>query len=263
MPWDSEQILGALYALDEAALPDDAIDLVTKDYRLARFPERLLSPTFPAAQVIWSRTTRPFDVVFDEVARIVQEWAVATVHWWVTDATRPIETESMLRSRGGSLSDSNQILARELDKGALRDPAFDVELVCDERTLQAALLVEARGWGRASLDEAGIARQYAETLDDLETWSGFQVVVFIGGEPAAIGRCTIHGNVARLWGAVTLPEFRGLGCYRAVLAARMRYAHAHGATIALTRGRTATSSPILLRSGFTSHGEERCYRVTI
>jgi hypothetical protein len=38
-------------------------------------------------------------------------------------------------------------------------------------------------------------------------------------------------------------------------------AAAHGATMAVTQGRTAASSPILRRLGFRSYGQERTYRL--
>jgi hypothetical protein len=45
----------------------------------------------------------------------------------------------------------------------------------------------------------------------------------------------------------------------AVLAERLRLARAHGATLALVKGRVETSGPILVRSGFAAYSEERCY----
>lgn len=172
----------------------------------------------------------------------------------------------MLRARGGELSDTFQILARELVSDILESQVSDavsVELLNDERTFEAASSIETKGWGLIQLDEAKRNRRFAETLDDLETWRGFQVVAFIDNEPASTGRCTLNGEIARLWGAVTPPEFRGRGCYRAVLCERLRYAKDHGATLALTRGRPSTSGPILERAEFTSHGEERCYRIAV
>ena len=67
------------------------------------------------------------------------------------------------------------------------------------------------------------------------------------------------GEVAQLWGAVTLREYRRRGAYRAVLAERLRLARVHGATLALVKGRVVASGPILLRAGFADYGEERCY----
>ena len=82
---------------------------------------------------------------------------------------------------------------------------------------------------------------------DLAAWSSFRVLASVRGEPAAVGGCTLRGEVAHLWGAVTLREYRRRGAYRAVLAERVRLAHVHGATLALAKGALETSGPILLR----------------
>ncbi len=48
-----------------------------------------------------------------------------------------------------------------------------------------------------------------------------------------------------------------------MLAERLRLARAHGAALALVKGRVETSSPILLRAGFADYGEERCYWLSV
>jgi hypothetical protein len=60
-----------------------------------------------------------------------------------------------------------------------------------------------------------------------------------------------------------IPEARGRGAYRAVLDARLRYAVDHAATMALVKGRVATSGPVLRRAGFMAYGQERSYRLTL
>jgi GNAT superfamily N-acetyltransferase len=77
--------------------------------------------------------------------------------------------------------------------------------------------------------------------------------------PVSVGGCALTGKVALLWGAITLPASRGHGSYRAVLTERLRLAREHGATLAIAKGRTLASGPILLRAGFTDYGEERCF----
>jgi hypothetical protein len=111
------------------------------------------------AQVVWSNTSRSLDIVFDEIASEIRGWGLHAVHWWVTSSTHPLDTEAYLLARGGVLSDSYQILARELGGDVAESVAPDgmsVELVRDERSLRAAILVETQGWGRAPSDKQAI-----------------------------------------------------------------------------------------------------------
>ena len=189
-------------------------------------------------------------------------WNRPGVAWWVSSATLPPDTEAALRAAGGKQIDAVRILARELngDDAGLAIPAdVSVELVADERTFRSASMVTVRGWGRKEPTGAALAREYAEVVRDLAAWSSFRVLASVRGEPAAVGGCTLRGEVAQLWGAVTLREYRRRGAYRAVLAERLRLAHARGVTLALVKGRVETSGPILLRSGFALYSEERCY----
>lgn len=264
--WSTETILETLASLDGAVVTDGVLEILTADYRLLRYPDWLLSPTLPAAQVIWSRTTRPLAEVFDEIALAARQWGLDAVHWWVTGATRPLDTETYLLARGGVLSDSIQILARELGADTahgVTSPDIQIERVCDERSLRAAMDVEVHGWGRSSLDEEELSRRLAEVLQNPDAASLFQFVAFIEGKPVSIGSCRIEGDVGRLYGAVTLPEFRLSGAYRAILSVRLRQLRDLGATIALTRGRPLTSGRILAKSGFTVQGEENCYRLKV
>lgn len=264
--WSTQAIRGALSSLDETALPDDFIDVRTREYRLLRYPERLLSPTLPAAQVVRSTTFRSLDTVFDEVASVIESWGLDELYWWVSNATRPLDTEAYLQARGGVLSDTYQILARELrDDTVGSDPSTEisVELVHDERSLRDAIGVETQGWGRSSPDEQEVGLRLSETLHNLETSTEFQFVAYVAGQPASTGYCKIAGEVGRLYGAVTIPEFRSRGCYRAVLSSRLRQAREFGATMAVTRGRPLTSGRILIKAGFTVHDQEHCYRLSM
>jgi hypothetical protein len=272
--WTAQRVLDAAAAME--FVPEGAIEVRTDDYRLVRHPDWALGPTVGAAQVTWSRTARPLGEVIDEVAARVRDWGLPGVAWWVSAASRPAGTEEALRARGAGLIDAMQVLARELgdDPGRPRVPSgIAVELVRDERTFRAASAVSVQGWGSVEPDEAEIARQLKEALEDLASWSSFRVVAFADNDPVSTGACTLFGGpaqnrpaqekIALLWGAITLLASRGHGSYRAVLAERLRLAREHGATLAMAKGRALASGPILLRSGFTDYGEERCFWLSI
>ena len=264
--WSTQEILEALASIDDETVPDDFVDVRTGEYRLIRYPQRFLSPTLPAAQIVWSNTSRPLSIVFDEVASEIESWGLDVIHWWVSSVTRPLDTEAYLRARGGVLSDSYQILARELVDAAVESSPREevsVELVRDQYSLRDAIAVETEGWGRSLPDEQSIGVRLSETLHNLETSNEFQFVAYLGGQPVSTGCCKITGEVGRLYGAVTLTGFRSRGCYQAVLSSRLRQARDFGATIAVTRGRPLTSGRILLKAGFTVHNLENCYRLSV
>ena len=259
-PWTPQRVLDAATVMEWQ--PEDAVEVRTDGYRLIRYPDWALDPSFPAAQVTRSRSGRPVGELIEEVLAYVRGWGLLGVAWWVSAASRPEDTEEQLRARGGTRIDAVQILARELteplpDLGVPAD--VSVQLVEDERAFLAASQITVRGWGRKEPDEASLAQDLAKAISDLATWTNFRVLASVAGAPACTGGATLNDELAQLWGAVTLPAFRRRGSYRAVLAERLRLARDHGAELALVKGRVETSGPILLRAGFTDYGEERCY----
>lgn len=86
-------------------------------------------------------------------------------------------------------------------------------------------------------------------------------LVWWGNQPIAAGALTVHGGVAVLGGAATVPSARGLGAQTVLLRHRLRMAEAAGCVAA-----TATAAPDspstrnLVRAGFTvvlRHGWRR------
>jgi len=80
-----------------------------------------------------------------------------------------------------------------------------------------------------------------------------------GWEDVATAGAEVAGETVRLWGAGTLPGHRGRGAYRTLVMERCRYALALGATLALAKANTASSSPILRAAGFRRVATERRY----
>jgi len=248
-------------------VPPDADEVRTEAYQLARYPDRYF--THPAC-VLWSRTDGPVDELIDEVAGHVCGWGLSEVYWCVSASTRPAGTEAELMRRGATLDDTAQVLAYDMTDGLPEldePPGISWSVVDDAAGLRAERLINAEVWGQGGEagepDEAEIESGLAEVREQLADWSGFRVVAYLDGEPAAYGGCTPVDGVARLWGAGTRTPLRGRGAYRVVLARRMALARAHGATLALVKGRVATSAPILRRAGFRSYGEERTYKIAV
>ncbi|SIJ33206.1 Uncharacterised protein [Mycobacteroides abscessus subsp. bolletii] len=116
-----------------------------------------------------------------------------------------------------------------------------------ERTCAAA-------WGYPLPTEASIRVGFGELT------SG-HFLVYRRGQPVGTGGYSLVEQVARLWGAAVVPSARGVGAYRALVAARIADAVARGATLGLVHA-AASSSPILQRLGFHKFGEQRIFRAT-
>jgi GNAT superfamily N-acetyltransferase len=117
------------------------------------------------------------------------------------------------------------------------------------------------GGSRASDDV--IARRVAEEREKFAAGAGGGVVAYADGTPVAVAAVEVADGVARMWGGGVLESHRGRGIYRALVATRLTYAVEHGATMALSQGNIATSSPILQRLGFVSYGQERSCRLPL
>src|SRR5919204_1893305 len=88
--WTAQRLLDAAAAME--FVPEGAIEVRTDDYRLVRHPDWALGPTLGAAQVTWSRTTRPLGEVIDEVVARVRGWGLPGVAWWVSAVSQPPDT---------------------------------------------------------------------------------------------------------------------------------------------------------------------------
>jgi GNAT superfamily N-acetyltransferase len=258
--WTAEAVQAA--AADWTWVPPDATQLRTDEYQLVAYPEHYF--THPVC-VLWSRSERPVGQLISEAAGHARVWGHTELYWDVSAATRPAATEAELLRRGATLAETEQVLGYDMTAGLPElgePPGVRAEVVRDEAGARAGLLVNREVWGGGGEPAAAdVERELADASSDLADWSGFRVVSFIDGGPAAFGGCTLVDGVARLWGAGTRPAFRGRGAYRAVLGHRMAVAREHGATLALVKGRVETSAPILRRAGFRGYGEERCYRL--
>lgn len=250
----------AAEVLAEAAawiwVPDDARVVEREDYLLVDFPPGYddEAPT----QVQWTRSSRAPAELVDEVLAQAGVWGRRRCAWWVRDDTAPASLADELTGRGAFLHDTVNVLALPLSRIAPPEvEGVTWRIVRDERTLRDLRTVYREVWGGAEPDEDEWLRQVAEAAQPVGERPAFQVVAYVDGEPASAAGCTRAGDVARLWGAATRPALRGRGAYRAVTHARLAAARDLGATLGLSRARVGTSGPILLRSGFTSYGEER------
>jgi GNAT superfamily N-acetyltransferase len=88
----------------------------------------------------------------------------------------------------------------------------------------------ALGWGE-TVALADFMRLFGTVSAHARGTHGF--LASIGETPVAAAALALHGGVALLAGASTIPAWRGRGVQRALLAARLRYAAERGAEVAM------------------------------
>lgn len=229
------------------------------ELQLVRYPARF-GGGVKASQVA---STKDAAGVLDHAVERTRAWGETKLTFW-TNASDDPDLEEELQRRGAEHIDTVAVFARPIDGIAVEVPDGVIAEVV--RTLEQVREVDAINvpvWNQDPLDEDGLRAELAEVMDGFETGEGARMLARVDGVAVSTGGCTIIDGFVRLWGAATLPEARGRGAYRAVLAERVRYGAGLGATTAIVKGRISTSAPILARAGFTHYGDERGFLLEV
>lgn len=117
--------------------------------------------------------------------------------------------------------------------------------VTDAAGVELAVAAQERAFGEARPHHRKLL------LSQLATGSPPAVVAMAGDIPVSAARMELHPGTsfASLWGGGTVPQWRGRGVYRALVAFRTRIAAAHGYRY-LQVDASDQSRPILRRLGF-------------
>lgn len=175
------------------------------------------------------------------------------VEWKHFAHDRPDDLLERLRAAGFQPEEPETLMALPLDApfdarfGAPSAGATVRTVTADE--VELAVRVHARVWPEHAGEVAArLARELRTTPDLVHV-----VVAELDGEPAsaAWSSFTPGSPFVGLFGGATVPEARGRGLYRALVAARLREAAARGARVA-TVDAGAMSRPILERLGFAA-----------
>lgn len=244
--------------------PDDATTYSTEELLLVRWPDWLGGP--PTLLHLDARDEDDVDRLLAEAAGRAGGWECDRM-----DVRVPLGAPAALRETledlDAELVETVDVLALDLGTSVpdLAVPA-DLELrwQLDEATTRDHLRVGAEAFEDGGMPHDERVRELAdETAAAHREGRGATAIAYLDGRPVGSGGVTLDGPVARLWGAGVVPDARGRGAYRTVLAARLQYAVAHDAELALVKGRVGTSAPVLRRAGFAAYGEERSYRLSL
>ncbi|SJN42533.1 acetyltransferase, GNAT family [Microbacterium esteraromaticum] len=229
------------------------------DVRLVRYPARLGG----GVRISQVKSARDAAAVLDDAIKRTRAWGEKEITFWTNSADEP-DLEPELIRRGAVHVDTVAVFARPVEGLPIEVPRnITAELVHTIEQVREVDTVNVPVWDQQPLNDEGMQEELAEVTTALASGEGARVLARLDGVPVSTGGCTIVDGFVRLWGAATLPEARGRGAYRAVLAERLVIGAAMGATTALVKGRHATSAPILARAGFQHFGDERGYALAV
>jgi len=243
-------------------LPDDASVIEEEHYKLARLPDYFNHQL----SVLEFRPSGSVSAAVDAVLERARAFGLPKLSWEVR-LDSPAELPAVLTAHGATLHVVLDVLACDLRRGApaLPPAAVDVTLrwATDFETSRDGSAAGVIGFGGTLPPDDRIEANAARDAVGVPVGEGGRLVAYVDGLPAGSGGVLMVDGVARLWGGVVVPSARGQGVYRAMLAARLSYAVAHGATMALVKGKIDTSGPILLRAGFEAYGREQIYDIPL
>lgn len=243
-------------------VPDNATTAETDEYLLVRYPDYSDNPLeltrFHPAGSVEAAVAAALDRA--------RQFGLPELYWMVRLDSPPGVAE-LLAARGATVAETLDVLALDLRDGtpALPAPARDVELrwATDPATARDGSEVGAAVFGGSVPPEERLVKNAKRDSAAVPAGEGGLVVAYVGGTAAGSGGVAMADGIARLWGGAVVESARGHGVYRAILTARLEYGAAHGAAMALVKGRVETSGPILRRAGFTAYGQELIYRVPL
>lgn len=238
--------------------PEGSTVVQTGEFRIVLLPEY-----FPdRLQVQWVRSTRPAAAVFDELVAEAARFGQDAAHVYLRFSA-PESFDEELRARGASATATGDFLALPLP-ASISGPdstGLDLRWRTTPDVGRDANTIGITVFGGNPAPDEVIAKAAAEGKRTYEDGTGGALVAYLDGVPVAVSGVQIVDGVARLTGGAVLEGHRGRGVYRALVAERLKYAEANGATLALSQADVTTSSPILRRLGFVSCGRERGYRL--
>lgn len=165
--------------------------------------------------------------------------------WDVPPHPRPPDLARRLEQRG--LAATEVVGMARATQPELDDPPGDITVVeVDDATIDAFARVMAEGWG---VDVTPFEPLHRALLDD-PARRQTMVLASCAGEPAGIAASVTLERSVYLLGGVVLPQWRGRGVYRALVATRLRHAAARGRSLVTVHALASSSAPLLARLGF-------------
>ncbi|MFC4011235.1 GNAT family N-acetyltransferase [Nonomuraea purpurea] len=215
---------------------------------------RQVGPEHAWNGILWSGLDeRDADAAIAEQVRYFGSLGLS-FEWKLFAHDRPADLDRRLLAAGFTAEPAEALMVAEVAAlpGSGAPEGVRLVPVTDRAGVELAAGVHERVFGTTHVRE--------RLLDQLATGDVVAVVAMAGDVPISAARMDLHPGTgfASLWGGGTVPEWRGRGVYRALVAYRAREAAARGYEY-LQVDASDDSGPILARLGFDRLGTTTPY----
>jgi GNAT superfamily N-acetyltransferase len=255
---------------DQALHPIRDLPPVAGWERIERDGLVLLLDPYPTALLV-----EPIEIPLADVQaavgsarRVAEEWGRSQLAWWVGPGRRGLEAQ--LEAAGLVHADTPGLEAVESGMVLLQRPRAPIggaiavreTSTYEEYVAATQILMEAFDFSEAIRAHAvaGLSMRWEEHVTPSNP--GRQYIASIDGRIVGTAVAVLGSAGVNLFGGAVLEEARGLGVYRALIAARWETAVTCG-TPALTVQAGRMAKPILKRIGFAEVGRIHIYVDTI
>jgi GNAT superfamily N-acetyltransferase len=202
--------------------------------------------------VLWSDLdeTTADAAIAGEIARFD---GLGEFEWKYYSYDEPADLPDRLVAAGFKAEDTETLLIGDVERlpheSELPD-GIDLREITDEAGVEAMARVNLEGFG----EQAGEGFR-SQVLKEIRAGRTRMAVAFAGERPVSMGRVEFYAGTefGGLFGGATVPEFRGRGIFRAIVAQRVAWATAAGCRYLQTDA-SDDSRPILERLGFIPVG---------
>ncbi|WP_226655632.1 GNAT family N-acetyltransferase [Pseudalkalibacillus hwajinpoensis] len=252
---NKEQIIRAIEAIQwdyEEAFVPESIHYIQND-------DLVMIKNENSTSVYANKVVRFYRSVAD-VKEVIAYFKGSPFSWWVRSSSNSSELESELKTLGFQHEDTYVGLAKILTEEEIPSIDFSFREVTTEEDVEAHVQVAAEIWGYDSETKQAAVYERASYLKCLDRRGGYTLVLD-NNKPVGYSnyRYSKDGKAIYLSGAAVLPEYRGKGIYRSLLADRLIEARKRGCELAVTQARVGMSEPILRKSGFHEYATFKQY----
>ena len=185
------------------------------------------TPDSPVTQTFGLGLFEPVTAaIMDEIERFFQNHGAPV--WHEVSPLADASALALLNERGYEPLEFTTMLVQEIHPGPLRETACVVRRA-EARESAAWAQLAKEGWA-AGPELAGFFEEFGAIAAVKQDMVSFFAEV--DGKLSATGALNIHGDIALMAGASTVPQARGRGAQQSLLAYRLHYAAQHGCSLA-------------------------------